>query len=313
MDVSVIIVNYNTSTLVAECVKSILTHTQELLYEVIVVDNNSEPDFQQQIVSALPNGQPSHLQFLRLQENIGFGRANNEGLKLAAGRNIFFLNPDTVLLNNAIKILSDFLDRHPGAGACGGNLYDENLMPAFSLRRMLPGILWEFNELTNTLPQKILYGKNNYFNHSSKDIEVGFISGADLMVKREVLQKTGAFSPDFFLYYEETDLCSRIKKAGWKIYNVPQAKVQHLEGQSTNNAYSVPSDFKTKWMEKSREIYYRRNLAPLARYLSNVFYRTFLLSRILLLKNQEKKSWYRSRLLHHLRAQGADSKRFSNK
>ena len=122
MDVSVIIVNYKTVPLILDCLESLRAKTKGITYEVIVVDNNSGDDFQERILERFPE-----VQCLPLPENVGFGRANNEGLKIAKGRNIFFLNPDTLLLNNAIKILSDYLDGHPQVGACGGNLYDAEM------------------------------------------------------------------------------------------------------------------------------------------------------------------------------------------
>lgn len=295
MDVSVIIVNYNTSALIADSVKSILEKTKDIEYEVIIVDNNSEADFCEKICKEAGISKEENFHFIGLKENIGFGRANNEGLKIAQGRNIFFLNPDTVLINNAIKILSDFLDKNQEAGGCGGNLYGEDMSPAYSYRRFLPGIMWELNELLNNKIQKFRYGINSNFNHGDLPIEVGYISGADLMLKKEVLDKTGGFRKDYFLYYEETDLCYRVWKAGWKLYNVPAAKIQHLESKSMGEG-EYQSDFKTRHIEESRSIYYRLNHNYLNRKISDGIYGLFLRSRVILLKNSAKKEYYRKRL-----------------
>lgn len=292
MDVSVIIVNYKTSGLIVDCIKSILKFTTDINYEVIIVDNNSEPDFEKKIREGASLNDKTNFHFLPLPENIGFGRANNEGLKYAQGRNIFFLNPDTVLLNNAIKILSDFLDNNPKAGACGGNLYDENLNPTNSFKRFLPGIFWETNELLNTLPQKILYRKNLYFNNGGNPIKVGYISGADLMVKKFILEKIGGFRKEYFLYFEETDLCFRIKKDGWSIFNLPSAKIQHLESRSFEPSTKWQSNSKTEYLEKSRSLYYSLNLNPLKRLISINLYKLFLNSRCILLPKGEKKNYY---------------------
>ena len=296
MDVSVIIVNYNTSRLIVDCVESILQQTQGVSYEVIIVDNNSEADFEEKISKRIPDNFSSLFHFLSLPENIGFGRANNEGLKIATGRNIFFLNPDTVLINNAIKILSDFLDFHPKAGACGGNLYNADMQPVHSFRRFLPGIFCEFNELLNNRPQRLLFGKNSSHNHTSHTLKVGFITGADLMVKRSVLSTTGGFSKDFFLYYEETDLCYRIKKKGWEIYSVPEAKILHLESKSFSATEAYESEFKTQMLEKSRNIYYRRNINNFTKEISNLIYSMFLKSRAHIITNTRKKEYYLKRI-----------------
>lgn len=302
MDVSIIIVNYKTSNLVADCLESVINFTKDILYEVIIVDNNSEQDFKEKIISKAKGAERENFHYIALSENIGFGRANNEGFNIAKGRNIFFLNPDTILLNNAIKILSDFLDSHPEAGACGGNLVDANLNPSISYKRYFPGFFWEFDELLNTIPQKILYGQNIMFNHFEKPLKVAYISGADLMVRKYVLEKTGCFSPEFFMFYEETDLCSRIKKAGYDIYSVPEAQIIHLVSQSMKDDFEVQSEFKTKHLEESRNIYYRRNVGKLKRFIVNIIYDAFLTSRGILLRNPKKKIYYRQRKTYFKRS-----------
>ena len=296
MDVSIIIVNYHTSLLIADCLNSVFNFSRGIDYEVIIIDNNSEKNFKEIILSKIPESAYKSIHFISLPENIGFGRANNEALKISTGRNIFFLNPDTVLLNNAIKILSDFLDSHTEAGACGGNLFDENLKPTYSYKRFLPGIFWEADELMNSIPQKIRFKQNRYFNSSNKPLEVKYVTGADLMIKREVLETTMGFRPEYFLYYEETDLCYRIIKSGWKIYSVPQAKIQHLESRSFDTSEEYQSDFKTENLEKSRNIYYQLNKGNFEKSLGDTIYYLFLTSRIKLIKNRRKKDYYKRRL-----------------
>ncbi|MCH5226501.1 MAG: glycosyltransferase family 2 protein [Muribaculaceae bacterium] len=294
--VSVIIVNYNTAHLIADCVKTILDKTEGIGYEIIVIDNNSEKDFKEIILEKVPDEKKDIFQFISLDENKGFGKANNEGIKIAKGRNILFLNPDTLLVNNAIKILSDFLDSHPKAGACGGNLLDINGTPMYSYNMVLPGPFWELNELLHDIPKNIVFGKkNNIFNNTSQPMKVGYITGADLMVKRMVLDKTGYFRHEFFLYYEETDLCYRIKKAGWDIYSVPQAQIIHLESKSMPENGKWESEFKTKQIEKSRHIYYKLNHGPIKRGISNFLYSLFLLSRWWLISTGPKKNYYKLR------------------
>lgn len=296
MDVSIIIVNYNTSQLIVNCVKSILLLTKDITYEVIIVDNNSEVNFENIILSGIEITDKKNFHFIPLPENIGFGRANNEGLKIAKGRNIFFLNPDTILLNNAVKILSDFLDHNPKAGACGGNLVNTDFLAAFSYRKILPGIFWNINEILNNIPEKIIFGSTNYYyNQKDKICKVGFINGADLMVKKEILDITGSFSPEFFMYYEETDLCTRIRRKGLHIYSVPQAKIQHLESKSFSSSGEWQSELKTRMFEESRAIYYKRNIKSVPLRICNCLYLILLNSRILLIPNPSKKEYYKLR------------------
>lgn len=227
VNVSIIIVNYNTKELIANCIQSIFEKTHEVIYEIIVVDNASADGSQQMIAEKFPS-----VKLIELNKNIGFGRANNEGIKIANGKNIFFLNPDTILLNNAINILSDFLDKNNRVGACGGNLYTKDLKPNFSYMPFFPTLLHELNLLTRNLLFKSFIGRNYQFNHTMKPLEVAYITGADMMVTRNCLTSAGTFDPDFFMYYEETELSLRIKKKGYKIYSVPDAKIIHLEGGS---------------------------------------------------------------------------------
>lgn len=282
MDVSIIIVNYKTVPMIINCVYSIQEHVRDIEYEVIVVDNHSEDGFQERLRTEFGE----KVVCLPLPENIGFGRANNEGFKIAKGRNLFCLNPDTLLLNNAVKILSDYLDEHPEAGACGGNLFDEEMQPALSFRRMLPSITWEINELFNLIPEKIVYGKNYRFNFLDHSLNVGYITGADLMLRRDVLEKVGGFSPDFFMYYEETDLCCRIQKRGVKVVSVPEAKILHLEGKSFNDERININ--RISFSERGRLIYLKRNFSQWHVYFSNLVYSLFLASRICLLKGCRK-------------------------
>lgn len=292
-DVSIIIVNYHTSGLIADCVRSIYEKTTGIRYEIIIVDNNSEPDLPEIIGKLVKNDLTKSIRYIDLPENIGFGRANNEGVKMATGRNILFLNPDTLLVNNAIKILSDFLDQHDRAGGCGGNLLDEEECPIFSYKKFLPGLEWEINELFNNKIQEIIYGnRKHYFNDSEKAKKVGYITGADLMVKMKVIEKIGCFSPEFFMYYEETDLCARIRKAGFILYSVPQAKIIHLESKSFSDSASYQSELKTKMIENSRKIYNRRNLPIWKQKICDVIYNLFLLSRIKLVRNNNKRQYY---------------------
>jgi GT2 family glycosyltransferase len=227
MEVSIIIVNYNTSVLIKNLLRTIEKKTEGISYEVIVVDNNPTEQFAVDIKDYL-----DRIIYLPLKENVGFGRANNEGLKIANGRNIFFLNPDTLLVNNAIKILSDYLDENENVGVCGGNLYDKDMNPIHSFIRMLPSPIWDLNSLLGNLIFKSLYGKDIQFNYTGKPLSVGYVTGADMMVKRSVLDAVGNFDSDFFMYYEETELSYRITEAGYDIVSIPNAKIIHLEGQS---------------------------------------------------------------------------------
>lgn len=227
MDVSIIYVNYKTSPLIINSIDSVKEKTKEVDYEIIVVDNNSEDDSLTMIHKKHPK-----VLYIPLKENLGFGKANNKGVEYAKGNYLFFLNPDTLLRNNAIKYLKDFLEDNKDYGACGGNLYDENGIPAMSFGRRYPSYIDEFLSIFYLNIPLFTSPKSFFFNYSDCILDVAFISGADLMVRKTVIDKVGNFSRDFFMTYEETELCYRISKGGYKIGAVPNAKIIHLEGKS---------------------------------------------------------------------------------
>ena len=232
MDVSIIIVNYNTISLLTDAVDSVFEKTEGIEYEIIVVDNNSSDNSKNILAEKYGN----RVNFIGLPENIGFGRANNEAVKIAKGRNIFFLNPDTILLNNAVKILSDYLDNNPRVGCCCGNLLDIDKNPTHSFSRYcIPSIFEEINQLFFRLPGKLLYGKNTIYNNTNKPLKVAYITGADLMIRKDIFDVHNGFDPAFFMYYEEAELEYRVKNNNYLIISVPFAQIIHLEGKSFSN------------------------------------------------------------------------------
>ena len=268
MKVSIIIVNYKTAPLVRDCIGSVISMTKNISYEIIVVDNHSEDNIKETIQKHFGD----KVKLLLLDKNIGFGRANNEGIKIATGEYLLFLNPDTLLLNNAIKILCDTMDENVNIGACGGNLYDEEMNPTLSFRRLFPGIRWELFEITAHRIENIIYRGNWMFNHTEKPLEVAYITGADLIVRRNVIKEVGPFSSLFFMYCEDTDLCLRIHRANYKILSIPDAKIQHLEGRSSKDNLKNISEKGLFLSEQGRQIYYLNNVRPIKRYIANRIY-----------------------------------------
>lgn len=277
MDVSVIIVNYKTTALTVNAIKSIIEQTQGIEFEVIVVDNASQDYCKDKLIGIFHD----KVKVLELPQNIGFGRANNEGVKIAQGRNIFFLNPDTILLNNAIQILSKYLDEHTFVGACGGNLYNEQLCPTHSLIRLFPSVLYELNILLGGLPLKLRYGKNYQFNHTIKPIEVAYVLGADLMVKHDIIKQIGGFDERFFMFFEETDLCFRIRKNNWKIMAISAAQIQHLESKSFADTIN---ERRITYFETGRETFYTIHYSKKYHKIANQIYALTIISHQFLSK-----------------------------
>jgi len=226
-DVSIIIVNYNTVRMTSECIDSVLEKTKGVSCEIILVDNASS-DGSRESFSA-----DNRIKYIYSNENLGFGRANNLGLETASGRNVFFLNSDTLLRNNAVKILSNYLDANEKAGACGGNLFDRGGLPAHSFKSRTYSIWSEVDTLLHCLPKRIEGNGNDQFNYSGKPIKVSYITGADLMIPRRILKMVGGFDSDFFMYFEEAELCHRIREAGFSVVSVPSAEITHFGGASS--------------------------------------------------------------------------------
>lgn len=224
IDVSVIIVNYNTRELLCDCISSIYTYTKNISFEIIVVDNNSGDGSVNVIAHSYPQ-----VQIIPLKENIGFGRANNIGVQRACGKYLFFLNSDTVLLNDALSICYDYMEKNPQVGICGGNLYTEDLSPNMSYSAF-PSLL---TEILLMIGIKYSCEIDNLFNMTGNNKAIaGYVSGADMFVRR-CLFEGNVFDPDFFMYYEDVELSYRIKKRGYEIHSVPEAKIIHLQGMST--------------------------------------------------------------------------------
>lgn len=228
-DLSVIILTYNTRDLTRLCVQSVLSDAAETAsdIEIVIVDNGSTDG-----TSAwLREGYP-HIRLIEIETNLGFARGNNAGLAAARGRYLMLLNSDTQIQPGALAALIAFMDSHPDAGACGPMLLnrDGSVQPS---GRPLPGVWSVFIGMTR------LYRlwKRDFYAQRGRDyqhiVRVGEVSGAALLVRREVYERVGGLDPGFFAYYEDVDWCKRIGAARYAIYYVPTAQVRHFwEGTS---------------------------------------------------------------------------------
>ena len=239
MNISLIIVNYNTKELTKDCLKSVFEKTQGIDFEVYVVDNNSHDGSCEIIEQEFPQ-----VKLIKNTENKGFGAANNIAIKESKAKYVFLLNSGTVLLNNAIKIFFDFMEKpeNQKISCCGGNLYDENLTYGYSYG-IFPTIKSVFFKrfyldkfFKNYYKKKFtpgLYQPNNSIT------EVDFVSGANMFLRRSVLNEVGLFDEDFFLYYEETELTYRMYNKGYKSVIIPNAQIIHLHGASRETSSNI--------------------------------------------------------------------------
>lgn len=258
MTVSVIIVNYNTQQMTAECINSIFAKTYDVDFEVILVDNAStdgSKDFFEK---------DSRIKYVYSAENLGFGKGNNLGYKYASGEYIFLLNSDTLLVNNAIKLFCDFMKNAPqNIGCIGCVMQKKDGTRVHSYHTEYPTLLWIFKEILCFSFPKIY---DPYLNRERKQLKdsypckVAAITGADLFIRRCVIERCGLFDPDFFMYYEETELQHRFLANGYEACVIDAPKIIHLAGASSKNKKHMLQ--KIQMPLKSRFIYARKIFTP---------------------------------------------------
>ena len=244
MDVSVIIVNYNTKELTKDCIDSVFAQTSEVSFEVILVDNASTDG------SIELFEKDDRIRFIESGGNLGFGKANNLGYQYATGKYLFLLNSDTLLLNNAIKAFFLQMEQQDESIACMGCLLiDTKQKPTHSYGRF--PTFW--NELVRkpfrTL-QKLPFIHNRFDGYDDGPLsvidercfEVEYVTGADLFVRKAVADQFGLFDPDFFMYYEECEMQFRYRKHGFRSAITDTPKVQHLVGGSDVSSKSLWGD-----------------------------------------------------------------------
>ena len=229
MDISVIIVNYNTKEITKQCLDSIYKWTKDVDFEVIVVDNAS-CDGSQSMLESYPK-----INYLQSGANLGFGKANNLGFHHSKGRYILLLNSDTYLLNNALKaFVEEFNSLPENIGCIGGWLRSPDGTPNHSysiipnLKTAIKTAFGVYGKLLGRKPQNLMISDD-----TSKSKEVEYVTGADICIRREVIEQCGLFDPDFFMYYEESEMQYRYSRAGFKSMIVPTPLIVHLECMST--------------------------------------------------------------------------------
>jgi len=227
--ISISIVHHQGLEMLRNCLQSICAQTRDLDFEIIVVDNVSTDGAVQMVTTEFPN-----VRLIRNSERHGFGHNQNIGIKNSVGEYIFIYNDDTLMHDNALATLCNFLDNHPKVGLVGPRLLNSDGSLQMSCYRF-PSPLRCINEnllLTAAFPDSTIFGDYRNWKHDTAR-EVDFVIGAAMLVRKEVIDTVGMFDELFFMYAEETDWQMRIKKAGWQIMLCPDAQITHLGGQSS--------------------------------------------------------------------------------
>jgi len=240
-ELSIIIVNWNSLEFAKNCIASIETTTQDVDYEIIVVDNASPEGGCSEIRTRFPG-----VRVIALEQNIGFGAANNLGAEQASGRDLLFLNPDTLVLGDALGRMMAVLDAEEEVGAVGCRLLNGDRTLQMSCVQPFPTVLNQllaFDWLKRSWPGLPLFGMKALYADGGRGLhEVDVVSGACMMVKKQVFEQVGGFHRKYFMYAEEVDLCYCIRKTGRKVQYVGDAQVVHFGGQSTKKKEDGFSD-----------------------------------------------------------------------
>lgn len=282
MDASIIFVNYKTKDLTIQAIQSVIEKTDGLEYEIFVVDNNSQDGSIEAIEQEFPN-----INIIKNPINAGFGAANNLAIKQARGKYILCLNTDTLLINNAVKNMFDFMEKeeNKNVGVCGGYIFDKDLNSSNCGGNFpsLTDIIWKFG-LRKIFPKQYKKYCVTLNSEDKKYIKnIDYIAGADIFFRKSVLDKVGLFDEQFFMYYEETDLCKRIKDAGYEIKFVEDAQIQHFEGQS------IDCDLKHKKLVKTSEMIYFKKHYPRKLWLVKLLYTILYTINWVVLNNKNSK------------------------
>lgn len=278
LDVSIVIVSFNTRAVLRECLQSVQRESNGLNIEVLVVDNNSSDGSPEMIEAEFPG-----VRLIRSQVNLGFGPANNLAFALAQGRYWVLLNSDAFLCPNSLRLAVEHMDQNIAVALAGGRLVGRDYSWQPSARKF-PSILTDafvFTGLAQQYPKSRLFGRfDRTWADPLESAEVDWVPGAFSIIRADALAKVGFFDPEFFLYCEEVDLCRRIKKAGYRIWYWPDIVVIHVGGESSRQITSLEMSSTgaqlIRWRMRSMLLYYRKHHGAtvwLAKWLELSLYR----------------------------------------
>lgn len=253
LDLSVIIVSYNTRDLTRDCVRSVTKFTKKITYEILVVDNGSKDD---SVKTLKELSKVSPLTLIENSVNRGFGGANNQGMKKASGRYLLLLNSDTAIDSNVLGEMVTWMDKNPkvGVSTCALKNKDGSLQGTGGyfptlLRVIAWMFFWDDIPLISQLikPFHPMHSRSPFYKGNEffiKPHQVDWVTGAFLFFRGELLENVGYFDDDYFMYVEETDYAYRAKKQGWQVWFLPQWSITHYGGASGTGDLAVLSEFK---------------------------------------------------------------------
>lgn len=270
VDISVIIVNWNTQELLQHCLRSIATNTAcTTKYEILVVDNGSTDGSAEMVAQHFPDAS-----LIRNQENLGFAKANNQAIEVSTGRYILILNSDTELKSDALTAMINFMDAHPSAGICGAKLLNADGTRQYSC------------DLFPRTPYKMVRDKirdivQRHSEHSwqnrmaawdfDRNFVVDYLIGAALLIRRETLEQIGLLDEQFFMYAEDIDWCYRAFLKGWQTYYLGTTSIYHYNRGSSDKSPELAARLQTL-RRKSLLQFYRKHYGFLSFFACRVIF-----------------------------------------
>lgn len=262
-DVSVLIVNYNVKDYLLQCLRSIEQRSPGVHVQIIVVDNASSDDSVRELQPVFPA-----VQWIALDENIGFGKGNNVGLEMCTGRYVLFLNPDTIIGQETLNVMVAYMDSHPDVGFAGCKVLNPDGSFQLACRRGLPTPWASFCKLfglQRLFPKSPLFARYNLtYKSIDETYEVDALIGAFMMGRTADVRALHGFDPDFFMYGEDVDLCYRMQRTGKRVMYVHDTSIVHFKGESTKRS----SMNEVKVFYEAMEIFARKHFSRSTLYVA---------------------------------------------
>ncbi|RDK85492.1 glycosyltransferase family 2 protein [Marinirhabdus gelatinilytica] len=268
LDVAVILINYNTAKYTLQSIEKVREHTgADTTCQIIVVDNCSQIADYEHLKKHFP--QHPNISLYRTPKNLGFGGGNMYGAHYAKASYLLFLNNDAFLQNDCLGILKTYMENQPKAGVTTAQNYDEHgaFVPSFDHNKGLRRLLFGRGFLEATHPKR--YPKRN--REYTQPITVDWVNGAFLFFRTEIFRAIGGFDTNIFLYWEEMDLCERLRNEGYTAVLVPQAKITHIQGASIGSSKAINKESYISYLYVVKKHFGIFKYELIKRYLSLLF------------------------------------------
>jgi GT2 family glycosyltransferase len=286
MELSIIIVSYNTKLLLLDCVASIVKYTKNLAYEIVVVDNGSTDGSVEALKANYAKSK--WLRIIQNKENKGFGAANNQGIDATSGTYVLLLNSDTLVGDNCLTEMVEWLEKHPkvGVASCALKNVDGTMQGTGGYFPTLAKVFtWMFFVEDIPFLDRLIrpfhpvHGQSFFYRGTSqytKPREQDWVTGAFMLIPKKVLGTIGTFDEDYFMYTEEVDLCYRIKSAGLSVWYLPKWSITHLGSASSTREFPLLQEY------KSIKLFYQKHMPTWHYPILRVFLKCGALLRIVL-------------------------------